>query len=768
MSLPEPIVPLDNICSVIFNNTLYTYSADAFQSLRLEEGAEWKKLPSGEKVTGGVCVGSTPGDNNVAGFYVVGGTGSADYQGFQKYTYSTGKWESLTPADPVTQDRLLHGATYLNASDTIFMYAGSQDGDQNPSTHTFTIGASAPYEVTAYESIAPPTVNPILLPWSASSAMLVGGSTTNTKVMVFSPETKWQDSGASLAVPIEKDTTAIKAAIITGDDGCKNLYTFDMTQSPNEVNRIVLVDGNGAPVPNSAAITRRSPSDAAPRRSWKERRQTLGDWPQYNDTLAPSSTRTNYAVAEDPNGLVVVAGGNDDDVLCMFDARENAWQNATERLVDQKVFALSDPSSSSTIASASSTSSSVTATATSSSEPTETSAAAAASKPEATGLGTNSILGIVLGSIFGSAIILVLLYFCIRRQRKRQGFVEAGHLRRASGAASPEKDGMGFANDSLPILGPRTGVFRGHNPQESQGSVSSMAILMGKVNQQNKQQQLQQQSSVGRKISNGTKRSSSSSLFNKQFKSTISKPIPQMAQNPVVVPGPEPLQPREERVMFAKSTTEPRPTPRGNVLDRQGSTRRSSGWNRYWSGGSALNLLGFGNGNNNNAGAGNRATVDSDQSSHYSNQQNRITQDSATVPPLQIEGRPRFSRVNSGSPTVDQWPSRMQRGMSAQIERPSSGVSDLSGYSSGIPASVHDNWDPTSFSNKPWGTDRAPSSAYSLYTTPLVPPSQTSRQQQHSPSRGGVPSGVSQQPQLAMATTSNDMSWLNLGEQSRY
>lgn len=766
MSLPEPIVPLDNICSVIFNNTLYTYSADAFQSLRLEEGAEWKKLPSGEKVTGGVCVGSTPGDDSLAGFYVVGGKGSTDYQGFQKYTYSTGKWESLTPVVAVTQDRQWHGATYLNASDSILMYAGSQDGTQYPSTQTFTIGASAPYSVIAYQSIAPPTINPILLPWSASSAMLIGGSTTNTKVMTFSPETSWQDSGASLAAPIEKDITAIRAVIITGDDGCKNLYTFDMTQSPNEVNRTVLIDGSGAPVPNSAPITRRSLIDSSKRRSWRERRQTLGDWPQYNDTLAPSSTRTNYAVAEDPNGLVVVAGGNDDDVLCMFDARENSWQNATEKLVDQKVFALSEPSSSSTITSATATSTSGTITATSSSQPSET-AAAAATKTQSSGLGTNSILGIVLGSIFGSAIILVLLYFCIRRQRARQGFMEAGHNRRASGASSPEKDGMGFANDSLP---PRlgAGVFRGHNPQDSHGSVSSMAILMGKVNQQNKQQQQQQQASVGRKISNGTKRSSSSSLFNKQFKSTISKPIPQMAQNPAVVPGPEPLQPREEKVMFAKNTAEPRPVPRGNVLDRQGSTRRSSGWNRYWSGGSALNILGFGNGNNNGANAGNRATVDSDQSSHYSNQQNRITQDSATVPPLQIDGRPRFSRVNSGSPTIDQWPSRMQKGMSAQIERPSSRVSDMSGYSSGIPASVHDTWDPTSFSNKPWGADRAPSSAYSLYTTPLVPPSQTSRQQQHPPSRGGVPSGVSQQPQLAMAATSSDMSWLNLGETSRY
>ncbi|KAJ9157700.1 Pre-mRNA splicing factor CLF1 [Pleurostoma richardsiae] len=750
MPLPQPEVPLDDICSVIFNNTLYTYSSEAFQSLTLTQGAEWETLPQGESVTGGVCVGSTPGDSNNAGFWVVGGKGeSADYKGLQKFTYSTGKWESISPVVAVTQDRLWHGAAYLNASDSILMYAGSQDGSENPSTQTFTIGASAPFGVTSYQSIAPPTVNPMLLPWSQSQAVLIGGSTTNTKVMLFDPATSWQDSGASLLEPLQKDTTAVKAVIVKGDDGCMNLYTFDMTQSPNEVNRTVLINGQGAPVASSAPITGDSSSDSASRRRSERvqrRALTLSDWPQYNDTMAPSATRTNYAVAEDPNGLVVIAGGNDDDVLCMFSGRQNSWQNATAKLVGQKELTIQGLSSSSSLpATATSTASVVSST---SAAPSQTTTAAAATS-QSSKSNTNTILGAVLGSILGVAFLLALLYFCIRRQRQRRNHLEAGHLRRASGASSPEKDGLGFAADSLPQI--KGSVFRGHDRDDSHGSFSSIAILMGRVGQKNETPR-----GVGRKVSNGTKRSSSSSLFNKHFKSTISKPIPQMVENVGPVRS-EPEIREEKGVSFAAGTADPKPTPRTNVIDREDSTRRSSGWNRYWSGGSALNILGM-NGSK-------RTTVESDQSSHYSSQPHRITQDSATVPPLHVEGKPRFSRVNSGSPTVDQYNSRLKDGMAGQIERPSSGVSALSGYSSGIPASVHDTWDPTAFNSKPWGADRAPSSAYSsLYTTPLVPPSANTRA---APTRGGVPSGISQQPQLAMAATSSDMSWLNLGENGR-
>ena len=50
MVLPKPAVALNDACSVIFDNTLYTYQAGAFQRLPLEQGAKWERLPTGELI----------------------------------------------------------------------------------------------------------------------------------------------------------------------------------------------------------------------------------------------------------------------------------------------------------------------------------------------------------------------------------------------------------------------------------------------------------------------------------------------------------------------------------------------------------------------------------------------------------------------------------------------------------------------------------------------------------------------------------------------
>ncbi|KAK3337391.1 hypothetical protein B0T19DRAFT_438059 [Cercophora scortea] len=794
MTLPEPKVPLTDACSVIFNDTLYTYSADAFQSLPLTAGAEWKQLPQGEKVTGGVCVGATTGEDSTSAFFVVGGKGSsADYQGMQKFTYSTGKWESIPLPKPVTQDRIGHGATYINSTDSIFVYAGSQEGSRVPSSQTFTIGASAPHLIHAFDSIAPPALDPILLPWSTSEVVLIGGSASNKNVMLFSSERAWFDSGASLAAPLEKDTSAVKAAIMTGADGSKHLYTFDMTLSPNSVQRTVLFNGTGVPVQNAVPITKRGYAEEVEARAEgvfrAERRDdgaplTLANWPAYNSTLAPTSTRGNYALATDPNGLVVVAGGSTDDVLCMFNTRENGWQNATALLSKLKILStessttLSSSSFSSTTSTSSPTSASTSlpVSATTEAVAATTTAAASAAPAKYSGPETNTILAAVLGSIFGLAVVLFGLYCCLQRKRRQQAHLEAGHTRRASGIASAEKNGIGMSSDSLHSGHGGTGTFRGHQTQESAGSFSSMAILMGRINQQKPGH-----SAPGRNLSYSskhTKNSSADSTF-RAFKSTISKPIPQETQ-PVMLSVPRSPRPdtRDEKgVSFAANTVEPKPRNPAvaAAIDAEGSTRRSSGWNRYWSGGS-VSLFGLGgsgngngNGNNNNNGNGNgnsntnlsskRETVDSDRSSHYSNP-NRMTQDSATVPPLRYnvnEPRASFSRVNTQSPTIAQYDKKMvMEGMSGQIEtqRPVSGVSSVSGYSSGIPASVTENWDPTEASI-PWGANRGPSTAYSAsiyttYSTPLAPATHNSRA-----------------PPPPPPVPRDDMSWLNLGDNGR-
>lgn len=772
MPVPTPVVALDGACSVIFNNTLYTYSADAFQALPLLPGAEWKKLPQGEKVTGGVCVGSTPGDDQVAGFYVVGGTGVSDgYQGLQKYTYSTGEWQAISPETAVTQQRLWHGAVYLNASDSILLYAGAQDGNQYLSSQTFTIGASAPYAVAAYQSAAPPAINPILLPWSPSQAVMIGGSASNTQVTLFSPETSWVDSGASLAEGLQKDITQMKAVIVNGDDGSKSLYVFDMSVSPNVVKRIVLVDGQGAPVQNAGPVARSLESVESPE---VERRGTdpltANDWPEYNSTLVPTATRTNFAMAEDANGLVVFAGGNPDDILCMFNARENSWRNATNMLAEQTVLGANTVSSSATATPTSATQSSLGTSATATPTPSETTTAAPTGSG---GLPTNTVLGISLGSIFGLAFILAILYCCLERRRKKKASLEAGNAQRGDAASTSEKDSVVFVPDNLP-RGSIAGGFRGHHPTDSQSSFSSMAILMGRIKQQNSSPP-QAGSGVQRNPSHQTKRSSTSSIFNKAFKNTISKPIPQgttqaMASVPTAQSADFLVSDDKNNPSLAPSAAaaaRPRAPGAAAAIDRKGSTRRSSGWNRYWSGGSALNILGFGHGNGNNGSGANskRVTDDSDRSSNYSDRSRyRITQDSATVPPLTVyEPRASFSRVHTGSPTIAHHDSsKLTEGMTGQIERPVSAVSDGSAYSSGIPASVHEAWDPTG-PGKPWGTDRAPSSAYSSGVATALAPAASSKQQ---PAQ--APTGVSRQPQLDTAASSSDMSWLNLGENGAF
>ncbi|KAG7292367.1 hypothetical protein NEMBOFW57_002402 [Staphylotrichum longicolle] len=624
MPLPQPKTALNNACSVIFNNTLYTYSADAFQSLRLESGAEWEELAPGEKVTGGVCVGSTTGTPATSAFFVVGGvSGTEGYHGLQKYTYSTGVWESIKLESKVTHQRLGHGAVYINSTDSILVYGGRQGGSAAPSSETFVIGASAPHAVVAGDSIAPASLNPILLPWSAGEAVMVGGSTWNTQVMLFNAaERRWIDSGASLAAPLPKDTTAMQAILMTA---------------------------------TSAAATE---------------------------------------------------------------------------------------------------------------TPTTTPAAAVSGS---SGPPLNTILGAALGGFFGLAILLGLIYFCIKRRQRRQAHMEAGHVRRASGASSSEKDGIGYAKDTLMFGQGPPGVFRGHQPQGSQSSFSSMAILMGRTNQSKSAP-----SGLSRKGSNDSRRDSSDSTF-RAFKSTISKPMPQTTLTPAA-PRPPPSQPlsRDEKGLeFAANTAAPKsaatPKPRNltTKADKEGEIRRSSGWNRYWSGGSALNLLGFGSGNNNNSSNNNNAaanntsqriTLVTDRSSDYSDR-NRMTQDSATVPPLfpgSSEPRMSFSRVTAHSPTIAVYNDALKEGLSGRIEtqRPISAVSDMSAsaYSSGIPESVHEAWDPTA-ANRPWGADRSLNDSFTgVYSTPLAPASQGLK-----PLSGQVPPSQNKGP------VRDDMSWLNLG-----
>ncbi|KAL7946429.1 hypothetical protein V8C42DRAFT_344275 [Trichoderma barbatum] len=756
MSLPKPPLSLDNSCSVIHGNTLYSYSPQGFLSLPLEENAKWKTLDVGAKVTGGACVGTNPVNAADAALFIVGGTSDAPaYTGLQKYTFATGNWTTVTPSVPVTQNRLLHGATYIQADDSILVYAGSQDGSTGPSTQTFTIRASEPYAALSFQSSAAPAISPILMSWSNADAAMISGDGVDGKIYWFNPTAGWRDSGAGLSPPLNKAGGAVNVALVSGEDGSKNLYTFDLSKSPNGVSRTIVQDAAGNPLANSAPLAARDLDVDS--ESFEKRALTLSNWPEYNSTFAPKDTRTNFAIAQSDDGTVVFSGGNAAVPLAIFNVNQNGWVNAAELLGDQKQLAQdvsstttntktkttsssrtksTTHSTSTTRSSASTTlpsSTSATATQTADFVPTDLSIPAlptgSGSASDDSGPSSNAILGITLGAIGGFLALLGLILLLLRCRRRQLLHPEAGKPKTPLG---DEKNTTAFAAQNTfakSTLPPHVQKqLRGHQKTASSESTSSMAILMGRVGQHKP-----------RKLSN-------------EFKSTISKPILQPQQAPI-------LQIQDEKGdTFDTSPTELRP--QDGLADD--GTRRSSGWNKYWSGGSALGILGYGSAQAPPAQpsvpppVANRDTLASDRSSHYSQTPTtrnvRKTQDSATVPPLNFEAPPGMNRVNTGSPVVSSYPNIPWReGMSGTIERPISAVSALSatssGYSSGIPESIQETWDPT-HAGKAWGADRAPSSAYTASAQPHA-------------------LGVSKQPQLSTASTSNDMSWLNLGENSR-
>ena len=737
MTVPSPPMSLDGSCSAVYDNTLYVYTPGGFASLELKEGAKWTKLDMGVSVTGASCVGSNPANAADAGFWVVGGQGADDFTGLQKYTYANSNWTTITPTNMVTRDRQWHSAAYMQADDVIMIYGGNQNGVQTPNAETYCIGATAPYTTEEYTTgSSPSTISAILMQWSVADIAMVGGDASNTHVYLFNPNAKWRDFGTTLAQPFAKDISSMQAALVDGDDGSKSLYTFDMSASPNKVERMIVQDANGAPVQNSAPVTDKSS------KSKSRRGLTIDNWPSYNSTLAPTDTRSGFSIAQGDDGQVVfVGGGSSKSPLAMFDVDKNGWEDpstvfsGSESIKDVTTTSTAHHSTtkthSHTTTFISSTRSSTISTTSTTSTTSSTTSAATASQTAApaAGLSSDAILGVTLGAIGGFLLLLGLLLLCVKRRQHANKTRDIGRKGRSRETPSMEKDSA-IAKETM-MMGSKSNQMRGHNPQLSQESYSSMAILMGRVGQQ--KPPMGRPSIDSRRVSDGS--------IHKQFKSTISKPIPQPQNTMMQTPAP-----LEEQEPGRNLTAPVRPRHPSQAPDHDG-TRRSSGWNRYWSGGSALQILGFG---------GKRKSSDSDESSRYSdadasNGHHRVTQDSAAVPPLNFKGRPSMSRVNSGSPIVSQYSKGAPEGMVAKIERPVSKAS--SGYSSGIPESVHDSWDPTSM-GKPWGTERAPSSAYA--------PSFQLPHDEPAPRR--PPTGVSQQPQLAMAAKSSDMSWLNLGD----
>lgn len=728
MSVPVPddASALDGACTVIVDNTLYSYSEKGFLALPLEENAKWKTLEGGAKVTGPSCAGKKLGDKGTASLLVVGGySDDKAYNGLQEYSFATGKWATLNPQTNELQNRRGHSAVYNEAANSLVVFSGLKSDDPGAPAAASEQSHKVSLDDLRVTSTAPPSSNraaaikPMLFPWNGADVALISGPADDGKIWLMNAalgdNNGWRPVG-SIKDSWPSDSAAIRATLVAGADNLFSLLKFDLSHSPNEVTRIPVAEAKWGATP----VTKRNVDF------------TSDNWPEYNKTNAPDTIRNGYSIAQGASGLIVMSGGSAKDPVALFDAQKNSWIKAADRLGDppQKILAsstttttTSTTSTSTTLSSTFTTSISTTTSSTITATPTETSPAAT---PDKHGPSSNAILGITLGTIAAFLAILLVILLLLKRRKRRDNPNQGAVLN------PDEKDTVAFAKSTQPSASPAH--YRGHNPTLSTESYSSVAILMGRMGPQ-------KQAGANGKTSRASTRSSISSLH-KQFKSTISKPIPQPSNNPM-------LQGQDDRgVAFAPSVAEPRP--RNGPMPAQDGTRRSSGWNKYWSGGSALQILGYGN---------KRGTVTSERSSRYSeanstnNNNVRATQDSATVPPLNFEAPPEVNSVNSGSPVVSQYVSKVPtEGIAGTIERPVSPMSSVSGYSSGVPESINEIFGHPG-ENKPWGHDRAPSSIYQHHREDSSTAQQTS--------------GVSQQPQLAMAATTSDMSWLNLGEQNR-
>jgi hypothetical protein len=434
MSLPSPQVPFGGQCSAIYNNTLYSYQWNAFQSLPLQEGGKWSQLPMGVAVNGSSCV-LGKWDNNDA-LIIVGGTtndpAQATYPGLQHFTFSTNTWASTPPGASVTQNRQYHSATYLNSSNSILVYSGFQDDSFIDSSETFTISTQAPYVMQSFPAASPPGTSPILLPWNASHAVMAGGSEGNKNVWVFSEATGWQELSVALPDSV-KNMSAVQGAILQGDSDAKALQLFDMSTSPNTVSTLLVQAGDDQPM---------SKSFQPPRVISQKRDVDFSNWPSYNASLAPSIQRSGFSLAQSSSGIVVISGGtqNTTDPLCMFNQTGNSWISARQFFSGQTPIG-NTPSSNMQTSSPSATISFPTA---SSAAPTST---PTTTQQPITVDNSRTILGAVLGGLAGLAAILIILLLLLRYRKQKQKA-----LNQQNGFPSETKHQMGF-DDSAAVAG---------------------------------------------------------------------------------------------------------------------------------------------------------------------------------------------------------------------------------------------------------------------------------------------------------------------------
>lgn len=471
MPASKPLVGLKDQCSVIFDNVLYVYSPDAFQSIELTEDASWEELGSGVAVTGAACVlGGIDGDNSRRALYVVGGTANAtnaDYTGLQRFNFDDQEWSTIDLVVPVTKNRVRHGANYIPSTNSIVIYGGSSvQGFDGLSSETFAIDLEEPYNVQAYDSTAPPTSRPFVMPWGDDSVVMVGGSDTNNKVFTFTTTAGWAEFAVDLPDPLP-DASVAQAAMFTLEDGSKILQTFQLGQEPIEVTTNVLLNPDAIPgtpgqVPGTptASADDQTPSDAS-----LSRRQFLSNYPAYNSSSVPDTTRTDFSIAQGSDGLVAFVGGDDDDPVTFYNQADNSWVPAQALLGEAQETLRPSPSPSSTPTSSSSSSPSATAAETS---------AVASGEDQGNNSRTFEILGGVLGGICGLVAILIILLLFLRNKKRKQRR-EAAANRKSYPAGKKASTDLGFEEGMHPLR--EHGQPMGRSPVNSQVIERSSAAM---------------------------------------------------------------------------------------------------------------------------------------------------------------------------------------------------------------------------------------------------------------------------------------------------
>lgn len=462
MSVPKPSANLEGHCAVVRDGTLYFLSGDAFQSLELKKHARWRKEKSGVPVKGAACVQAGNDD-----LYVIGGTTTDDnYSGLQRYSFSSKSWETLPLVVDVMQGRTEHSAAYLQDSNSIFVYAGSQpEAPSYLSSQTFLISLEKGNNIQAFTSMGAPTANlPILLPFNSSHAVMAGGSPLSNEIWLFSTAGGFERFPVDTAGPLDG---ASRGTIIDGSDGSKVLQIYDFSASPNNVTQIVLLGEDGQPGYTG------QPVGSQQRR---KRDLTLQDWPEYDDSNAPTQTRSDCGVAQSADNVAIVAGGSEEMPLAMFDQDENSWVDA-DKFFSSRQQPLQASQSSRVSASTPTATSSASASATDTANPI-----AGDGKAHDRMLRT---LGITLGVLCGIAavFIIVLLYLRWRKmqQRKREGYLDEknGEARMSfqDRGASFMKEAGGSINEISP---PPPKPWYGQSNDSQDGSRSSLAIIAGK------------------------------------------------------------------------------------------------------------------------------------------------------------------------------------------------------------------------------------------------------------------------------------------------